>query len=159
MLYFLPFIFSWNFSADSLTMNIAHLLSSSWLWAKACATLSSLKDLAVSGDCPPPLLLSPMWISSLDISEVNGANCSCRQTKIRLLRTHQTRGIWGDLNMHAFSKLVSGCGVACSLWKPTNLPYYIKVTWVFNSTHDNNFFAVTIMEYLRRTLVVSNKPD
>lgn len=55
-----------------------HLLSSSWLCANAWATLSNLIDLAVKGDAPPPLLLSPKCISSLDNSDDNGASWSCQ---------------------------------------------------------------------------------
>lgn len=72
-----------KYQHKTTTETQTHLLNSSWLWANAWATRSNRNDLAVNGDAPPPLLLSPMCISSLDISDESGANWSCiRKWKI-----------------------------------------------------------------------------
>lgn len=88
-----------------------NLRSSSWLCASAWATRSNRNDLAVRGDAPPPLLLSPMCSSSLDISALIGASCSCGIAPLELLLTFS--GCRHNIRKTTCSQSISDSDVRC----------------------------------------------
>lgn len=100
------------FKNPSLVLCTTNLRSSSWLCASAWATRSNRNDLAVRGDAPPPLLLSPMCSSSLDISELIGASCSYGIAPLVLLLTF--RRYRHNIRKTTCSQSISDSDVRCT---------------------------------------------